>query len=247
MVRQSTLWFLLLLMMAVPAAAKDKLHLFTDHYPPYTMTLTGQPFAHNAEEISGICTDMVKAAMTKVPYDIQMRVRNWQYGINRVKRKSGHGIFCTARTEERDAWFSWVGPLTSMGWSLFARPDSDIKLKTLEEAKKYKIGGYKSDVMTEYLVERGYNVSVINDGLQNPLRLQRGLIDLWVSDELHAPYVASDTVDMIPRKVLTFNSSPLYLAFNKETDEAVIDAFNEAVAELIKDGTFSDIERSYGR
>ncbi|ASP40789.1 amino acid ABC transporter substrate-binding protein [Bacterioplanes sanyensis] len=235
------------LILACHAQADNKLFLFTEQFPPYNMTLDGRPFAHDAEEIGGLCTDMVKEIIQKVPYEVKIKLRNWSFGLDRVKRKPNHGIYCAARTEEREAWFEWVGPLTNIGWTLFSQPESNITLNSLADAKKYEIGGYKGDVMTNYLLEQGFNVSVINNDALNPRRLQLGQIDLWVSDELAGPYTASDAVNMDPRKVLTFKNTPLYLALNKDTDPKMVAALQKAAQELIADGTFAAIENLYGR
>ena len=235
------------LILACHAQADDKLYFFTEQFPPYNMTLDGRPFAHDISEVSGLCTDMVRAIIEKVPYDLKVKLRNWSYGLDRVKRKPNHGIFCAARTEEREAWFEWVGPLTKMGWTLFSKPDSKITLKSLKDAKKYEIGSTKDYGINNYLLEQGFNLSVVTNEATNPRRLELGQIDLWLSDELSGPYMASDAVDMVPRKVLTFKDIPLYLALNKNTDKRMADALKKAANELIADGTFSSIERSYGR
>ncbi|ASP40662.1 amino acid ABC transporter substrate-binding protein [Bacterioplanes sanyensis] len=235
------------LFLALNIQAAEKLYFFTEQFPPYHMTLDGHPFAHDGENITGLCSQMVKRLAEEVPYEMKMKLRNWNSGLERVKRKANHGIFCTVRSEQREDWFEWVGPLTNTGWALFAKPGSGITLSSLEDAKQYEIGGYKGDVRTNYLMEHGFNVSVITEDAQNPRRLQLDQIDLWVSDELAGPYTASDAGDIEVEKLLTFKRVPLYLAINKDTDPKIVKALQRAADKLTKDGSFESIEHIYGR
>ncbi|MDX5334639.1 MAG: hypothetical protein LPK13_00970 [Marinobacter sp.] len=108
--------------------ASERLYIFTEHYPPYNASVSGEGFAHNEDQITGICTDMVKAMLARVDYDVQMKMRAWSYAYDWVQGRENHGLFCTARTDEREQLFQWVGPLASIEWTLFAAPDSDITL-----------------------------------------------------------------------------------------------------------------------
>lgn len=237
----------LIMLFSASTQASDKLYLYTEQFPPYNMTDNGQPFAHKADEITGLCTDMVKAIIKRIPYDVKMKLRNWNYGLDRAKQKADHGIFCTARNEERESWFQWVGPLTEIRWTLFAKAGSDIRLTTLEDARKYRIGGYKGDVMTQYLIDQGFNVSVVDSDAMNPLRLHHGQIDLWIADYLSGPYVASDAADLSDMEAaLIFRSTPLYLALNKDMDGKIVKSIMQAHDALKKENVFSDIERVYG-
>ena len=103
-----TLFFLALAPMAV---ADDKLYIFTENYPPYNASTTGQGFAHNREDITGICTDMVKTMMDRVDYEYVMKMRDWSRAYEWVQGRENHALFCTARTDEREDEFQWVGPL----------------------------------------------------------------------------------------------------------------------------------------
>ncbi|OZG72372.1 amino acid ABC transporter substrate-binding protein [Hahella sp. CCB-MM4] len=204
------------------AAAEEKLNIFTENYPPYNMSLSGTAFAHKEEDIAGLCTDVVKALMKRTKLDYRLKLRNWATGLSRAKTKPNHAIFCAARTEDREPFFHWIGPLANIDWTLYAKPGSTIKLNNLDDAKKYRIGGYKDDVMSNYLIERGFNVSTMANDSLNPRRLVLDQIDLWVTDGLAGPYVASeeDITDLVP--VLTFRHTPLYMAVNVNSDPKVV-------------------------
>ncbi|HEA53439.1 hypothetical protein LCGC14_1007700 [marine sediment metagenome] len=231
---------------AASAFASDRLYIFTEKYPPYNDSVSGQSFAHNENDITGICTDMVKAALKRVDYDYVMKMRAWSYAYNWVQDRENHGLFCTARTAEREDQFQWVGPLASIKWTLFAAPDSDIRLNTLEDAKDLQIAGYKGDVMTDYLVANGFNVTTGVSGDVNTRRLMLGQADLWVTDGLVGPLVAKEEHGITGLKpVLVFRETPMYLAFSNNTDPAIVADIQKALDQAREAGELERIENRY--
>ena len=228
--------------------ANNDLVIYTEQYPPYNMSMDGRPFAHKAEDITGLCTDMVKSMLELTSLNSQIKMRAWSFGLDRVSNKPNRGLFCVARTPEREKKFLWVGPLTDVRWTLFAKPGSDIKLKNLDDAKKYRLGGYKGSAVANYMIEKGFNISVLNNDRLNPKRLMLDQIDLWAVDELTGPYLASDASDITGlKKVLVFNSIPMYLALNLDTDPSIIKELMRSLKTLNQTGQLEAIERTYGR
>lgn len=231
---------------AASTTAADRLYIFTEKYPPYNDTVSGQAFAHDENDITGICSDMVKAALARLDYDYVMKMRAWSYAYNWVQGRENHGLFCTARTDERESQFQWVGPLASIKWTLFAAPDSDISLNSLDDAKDLQIAGYKGDVMSDYLIDKGFNVLTAVSGDVNTRRLMLGQADLWVTDGLVGPLVAKEEHGITGLKpVLVFRETPMYLAFSNSTDPAIVADFQRALDEARKAGELDRIENSY--
>ncbi|MBW0148091.1 substrate-binding periplasmic protein [Marinobacter arenosus] len=226
--------------------ASDKLYLYTENFPPYNMSATGRAFEHNGTDIDGLCTEMVKAILKHTDLDYVIKLRNWDYGYNRALNKPNHGIFCTTYTEERAPRFKWVGPLTKNLWTIFAPAGSDFQMDSLDDAEDKVFGGYRNDVMTEYLLARGYEVSALDSDDLNPKRLELGQIDLWIADRLAGPYFASQqNVDgLVP--VYSFNDTELFLAINPRTPDEVVDQLNEALEQVHDSGMFTAIETKYG-
>ncbi|MGP4845450.1 substrate-binding periplasmic protein [Marinobacter sp. 1Y8] len=246
--RKVTALCLLALSLAMPVGsqAADKLYFYTENFPPYNMSASGRAFEHSGDQIDGLCTEMVKAILSRTKLDYAIKLRNWDYGYKRVLDKPNHGIFCTTYTEDRAPQFKWVGPLTTNLWTIFGPKDTTFKMDELEDAKSKKIGGYRGDVMTEYLVKRGYTVSQIDSDDLNPKRLELGQIELWIADRLAGPYFASqqDVEGLVP--VFSFNKTELFLAMNPQTPQSVIDQLNKALEEVKASGMYEAIEDKYG-
>lgn len=231
---------------AASATGAERLYIFTEKYPPYNDTVSGDAFAHNADDITGICSDMVKAMLARVDYEYVMKMRAWSYAYDWVQSRENHGLFCTARTDEREDQFQWVGPLAPIKWTLFAAPDSDISLNSLEEAKGLTIAGYKGDVMSDYLIDKGFNVITAVSGDVNTRRLSLGQADLWVTDGLVGPLVAKEEHGITGLKpVLVFRETPMYLAFSNSTDPKIIADLQQALDEARAAGELEEIENRY--
>ncbi|WP_228141609.1 substrate-binding periplasmic protein [Marinobacter sp. X15-166B] len=119
-------------------------------------------------------------------------------------------------------------------------------MNRLEDAKGKVIGGYRNDVRSEYLLEQGYNVSLLDSDDLNPKRLELGQIDLWLADRLAGPYIASqqNVEGLVP--VFTFNSVDLYLAMNLDTPDETINKLNRALEEIKANGIYDAIGTKYG-
>ncbi|WP_166268633.1 substrate-binding periplasmic protein [Marinobacter caseinilyticus] len=228
------------------AQAADKLYFYTENFPPYNMSATGRAFEHKGDSIDGLCTDMVKAMMQHTELDYIIKLRNWDYGYNRVLDKKNHGIFCTTFTEKRSSQFKWIGPLTQNLWTIFAPPGSTVKIDSIEDVRGKKIGGYRNDVKTVFLQDMGIEVSALDSDELNPKRLALGQIDLWIADRLGGFYLASqqDVEGMVP--AYSFNDTDLYLAMNPSTPDEVIKELNAALEKVKKTGMFEAIGDKYG-
>lgn len=226
--------------------AADKLYFYTENFPPYNMSATGRAFEHKGNSIDGLCTDMVKAMMEHTDLDYIIKLRNWDYGYNKVLDKKNHGIFCTTFTDKRSEQFKWIGPLTQNLWTIFAAPGSTMKMDSLDDLQGKKIGGYRNDVKTVYLEDQGYPVSALDSDELNPKRLELGQIDLWIADRLGGYYLASqqDVEGMVP--IYSFNDTDLYLAMNLTTPDEVINELNAALEKVKETGMFEAIGDKYG-
>ena len=56
----------------------------------------------------------------------------------------------TIRTEERETSFEWIGKVTDLNTSLYAKAGSNITLDSLEDAKQYSVTVMKNDFFQEY-------------------------------------------------------------------------------------------------
>ena len=141
--------------------------------------------------------------------------------------------------------FKWVGPIASEDWVLLARADSPIQLSSLEQAKQYRLGGYKGDAPTNKVVESGLDVQQSLYDKENPERLAKGQIDLWVTSSVAGQYLARQQGYQDFRVVLTFGRGDLYLALNQQTTDATVDKLRAALEQLRSEGALQGVMQKY--
>ena len=240
------------LLLALPAFlmsstghASDRLYLYTENFPPYNMSATGRAYEHNGSGVDGLCTEIVKAMLAETQLDYVIKLRNWDYGYSRAMEKPNHGIFCTHYTEERAPLFKWVRPLATNQRTLFAASGSDIRVNRLSDARGLTIGGYRNDVMAQYLKDQGLTVSELDSDDLNPKRLELGQIDLWIADRLAGPYIASQQNVEGLKPVYAFEEGEIFLALNPQTPDAVVQTLEAALERIRQSGIYQAIQDKY--
>ncbi|WP_085298256.1 substrate-binding periplasmic protein [Cognaticolwellia mytili] len=229
---------------AIPASAQS-LKLVTENYPPFNMSKSGKASEKKRSEIIGIATDTVDAMFKKAGIDYTLALGNWKRHYDMALKKPGYGVFSTTRTDERDPLFKWVGPLVENNWVLFSMKGKEIKITSLEDAKKYKIGAYTGDAFTNFLIEQGFKLHLTRNDAMNAKKLQGGRIDLWASGHLLGPYNAKKENVSGLKSVFVVKETVMSLALNKAVSDDVVEKLNNALKALKTDGTIKAIETNY--
>lgn len=228
------------------AALEDyKVVLFTENFPPFNMAVDGKNFAHN-DSIDGISADIVREMFRRAGVDYSLTLRfPWDRIYRLTLDKPNYGLFSTTLTEERKPLFKWVGPLASTGWVLMSAPGSQVKVKSLNEAKNYRVGAYKNDSVSQHLESIGMMpINALRDQ-ENIAKLLRGNIDLWATTDPVGRYLArQEGVDGL-QTVLRFKERELYLALNKEMPDEIVIRLQKALEEMRKEGFIEEVTNNY--
>ncbi|KQN40230.1 amino acid ABC transporter substrate-binding protein [Pseudomonas sp. Leaf48] len=229
--------------------AKDSpdtdLVLLTENFPPYNMAKNGKNFAQD-ENINGIAVDIVREMFKRanITYSLTLRFP-WERIYKLTLEKPGYGVFVMARVPDREQLFKWVGPIGPDDWIMLAKADSKITLDSLEQARQYKIGAYKGDVIAETLAKQGLNPIVVLRDQDNAKKLVNGQIDLWATGDPAGRYLARQEGVSGLKTVLRFNSAELYLALNKDVPDETVAKLQAALDQLRKEGRVDEIMARY--
>ena len=128
---------------------------------------------------------------------------------------------------------------------LFAKGDSPIQLTGIEDARRYRIGGYKGDAKTQFLLDRGLEVQTALRDIENVRKLERGQIDLWVTSNQAGRFVARQEGVENLRVVQHLHTAELYLALNLQTPDEVVQKLQKALDSLRAEGALKTIEARY--
>ncbi len=210
--------------------------LQTENFPPFNMAEGGKNFAKE-DHIQGISTVTVREMFKRAGIDYSMTLRfPWDRIYQSTLDQPNHGLFSTSMTDARRPLFKWVGPIAQYESVLLSAPGSNLKLTSLEQAKGYTIGAYKSSAVSQRVEAQGLTpVNSLRDQ-ENIQKLLSGKIDLWATSDPVWRYYARQAGVGALNTVLVFNSAPLYLALNKETPDEVVTRLQNALDQMKTEG-----------
>ena len=217
------------------------LKLYTEDSPPSSYKEKGQ--------IKGLSTEIVQEILRRIGQPDTISLVPWARGYKLVQSDAGTALFSTTRLPQREALFSWVGPLYRQRWGFYRWKGSGIDVPDIEAAKKVdRIGTYHQDAKMQYLQALGFeNLVPTNKNISNVTHLKKGNIDLWVSSDFNVPYLADQAGVSAYQLELAFAFHRVgnYIAFSKATSPHVIRLWQAVLDEMKADGSYQRICRTY--
>ncbi|TNE66664.1 MAG: ABC transporter substrate-binding protein [Alphaproteobacteria bacterium] len=217
---------------AVPACADDTasspsdpparhLRLLTEENPPYNFR---QP---DGGAIGGSAVEVVKELMRQAGVDYSLNMLPSARAYREAQENAGTCVFVINRTDEREPFFDWVGPIIEGGWAIYRRPGSDLVINDISDLRNYVVAGKKGSAsVTSLEVAAGIKViTTMNDELAARM-LYHGRADLWISGVLDGPIAARAISMPAPELALLWKKADLSLACGKGTDTALIADLN---------------------
>lgn len=205
--------------------------------------------AREGDPAAGLGTDMVREIMRRAGIGYTIEVLPWKRAYSAALERTDACVYSTTRTPEREHDFKWAGPIANAEWVLMARADRKLKLNSLEDARRYRIGTYNGDARDQFLRARGFDVDPASNDMVNPRKLMMGRIDLWAAS------LGINSQQRLERlgyagkvaPVLVFNRIRTYLACNRAVPDPLMARMNAALAAMERDGTARAIRNKYYR
>lgn len=226
---------------AGPAAAA--LAFLADENPPFNYTEKGR--------LTGVATEIVQELASRAGLAFRFEVLAWDKAYVRAQGQRDTCLFSTARFENRERLFLWVGPVATNPWAVYGKGDFAPPVRSVKDLAPYRIGTVVRDPKVEFLRENGVTeVRQARDDAQNPLRLllpreNPDYIDLWITD-LHAGRELARAARVANLKVVFVAAEqPLFLACNPQTDRKTVKALADALDAMKADGAFQRISADY--
>lgn len=226
-------------------AYSQEILLLTEEYKPFQYTdKQGKTAGFGIELLTMIFKEAEIGFKEK-----KIHIYPWSRAYPIVLKKKNSAIFMTTRNKKRENLFKWVGPLYPRTmWLYKLSKRKDIRIRTLEEAKKYQVGTYKA-AQSDYLVELGFpNLDITHSEKLNTTKLLHERFDLMPSLELvmfarlRDLGVSYNTVE----KVVVFdNRFDFYLAINKQTSDTIVNRLQIAFDKLRENGSYELLKRKY--
>ncbi len=233
----------ILFSLCLRAALAAGLTFLTEENPPFNYTEGGK--------LTGAGTEIVRQIASRAGIPIKTEVLAWDTAFVRAQAEKNACLFSTARLENRERLFLWVGPIATNLWGLFGKKDFGLPIKTLKDLTPYKIGVVTHDAKGDFLRENAVtNLKFVRDDRENPPRLMLppdnpDHIDLWITGLYSAREIAKAARVTGIKLVFIAAEQPLYLACNPQTDRATVKALSDALETLKGDGTLARINAAY--
>jgi polar amino acid transport system substrate-binding protein len=243
-----TLLLALLASIALPAMAADEIRIVTEELPPFNMTQDGK--------LTGMSTEVVQAVLKEIGVQAAIQSMPWARAYDIALNSENVLIYSITRTPQREKLFKWVGVIAPTHWYLFSRPERNIKLGGLDDARKYQIATVKEDAGEQYLVAKGFtvgkNLQSNNKYEYNYEKFKAGRVDLWISIELNALFLMRQAGDDPNRMAVRALSLPdlggqdgLNMAFSIKTPDALVERFRKGLETIRRNGTYDAIVKKW--
>ena len=236
------IFILCLFMRAGTVCAADcGLRVITEETYPSTIVEDGR--------LTGFGVDIVRAMMKEIGCETTIELMPWARGYKHLLSHPDILLFATARTEEREDKFNWIGPLACYKWVFYGLKDMKNKVKSLEDAKKvFGIGVYRNDARAQFLKSKGFtNLEVMDSQEVNFKKLLRQRVKLVATSNIGVPgYLAAN--EELRKKaipIFSFNKVRLYLALSKKTDPETLQVWQDAFDTLSANGIIRKIQNKW--
>jgi len=171
----------------------------------------------------------------------------WEKAYIAVQVDKETCLYSTARLENRERLFFWIGPIATNKWVLISKSDFAGTVKKVEDARRYRVGVVAKDAKIEFLMGKGVtDLREVSDDSLNPPRLvlnrdDPNRIDLWATSAYGARRTAARANVKDINLVLPLRDVPLYLACGRNTSPQTVQALGRAFEQVNKDGTLKRI------
>lgn len=229
---------------ALFAAPLDNFRLMTEEYPPFNMK--GPDGVATGIAVDVLVGMMEKVGSSKKAEDVE--VLPWARAYNDVQKDPDTALFCMTRSEEREPLFAWVGPVRETRIVATALKSRGLKVDSEEDLKGLVVGVIKDDIGDNLVSNLGVaKIDSTASNEQNIKKLLSSRIDVWVYEESVAQWQIKD-LGFSPEEfetVFVLSTGDLAYAFNKNTDQAIIDELQKALDEMKADGSYQTILDKY--
>lgn len=210
----------------------------TASIPPVTYEDHGQP--------AGIAVEILREAGKLAGIDFRFRFLPWPRAQLETQDGADVAIVPLTRTPEREPKYQWIADLFQYRLVLYSIKPLP---KSLDEAKKLRVGTLRSSPWEKMLAEQGFKmVDPATMEATNAKKLAIGHIDLWATGDLLGKFIylqAGEELDQLHYGLQIGEPLHVYIAGSRLFDDATAKAIAEAVARLKASGKVDMILKRY--
>ncbi len=192
----------------------------------------------------GVVVNVAKEMLRQASVPYKLRLMPPKRAILTAIESTNACVLPIERSQEREATFQWVSPILISRHGFYSHPETPITLKTMEDAKGYKLGSYLGSGMGEYLESFGFNVEYAGRNELNARKLLKKRIDLWVSDTESAKFLIKNDRLPIREPEMVFFTTVRAMACNLNVDPMIVKKLQATITQMYRNGDIEKIYRS---
>lgn len=227
--------------------AGEPLTAVTEEWPPYNFS--------EGDEIKGLSTDIIRATLREAGLAAKFEIFPWPRSYKKAKMEANTLIYTILRMPEREEDFQWI-KMEGLSESVFlfsprARPE--IVIKSLDDAKRYKIGVSQESASHQFLLSKGFEEGThlfpVNVASHTVLLsdAKHPRIDLATGDRLSMSIrlkAMEYPPDYWEEELLLFKKD-IYMAFGKKTPAHVVKKVRDAYDAIHRAGVVDRLKKGY--
>jgi len=232
----------------------QQIKIVTLDFPPYSYIENG--------ELTGMATEVLMEILSDVGMMPEIRQYPWKRACCIADTEKNVLIYTIARTPQREMKFHFIGEVAPRNNYFFKLAErKDIKVNSVEDLKKYKIGVVRGYATEKSLMDLGLEPSLqrtLSD--INSLRmLFTGRVDLCSMDDTvarHQIRLYNKEARKTGRELLNFSrlekvyehpriGSGRYLAFGLDTSHELVKKFQDSFQRMVRQGKLEVIRAKY--
>lgn len=211
------------------------------------------PMSYEQDGVArGLATEVVQAVLGMARYRANIQVMPWNRAYQKLQSEPRVILYPIAQTAARlkTQKFHWIGPITPPIYSSFlALKSSKIRLLSIEDAKRYKVGCVIDDYNQDFLLDAvKFNPSQLSyyDTQEKLIqKLYAGEVDLIFIPQVTASAIIEglrkdenliENCMLVQRQTMVY-----YMAISQDTPPEVVQDIRDAFEKIRANGMYDSI------
>lgn len=226
-----------------PCSFAQTVRIAASEYAPYNYMENGQ--------VTGISAEVVRRVLEETGITLPIKLYPWPRAYKMALSGPTTLIFPVSRISERENLLKWVGTISPQDTYLYGlAAREDIVLNRLEDARVYRIGCVREDFTLSYLQSRSIPVEIVNFKEELNIRMllakRLDLIPFTEPAFVHRIQTLGISPSRFDKKYhLKEISSDFYMAFSKDTPDALVERFGRGLRAIKASGEYQKIVDSF--
>jgi len=211
------------------------------------------PYKSSELPQGGIITDILKQALVRAGYDVDIRHVPWKRSLKGAYQGVYDVIPAIWLTPERAEKLAYSVPVLKSRVVIISRADANFTFNNLKDLRGQTVGTAAGWAYPKAFEDADYIIKEpVKDLDTNLKKVIYGRIKFTIGDEIAARYAVNakflSAGNLLRYSKMSLRESNLHIAFSKKLKnyETVTERFNEALNVMRTDGTFDAVLRFHG-